>query len=129
MSDVSEDETDFHLPSEVSWGMLKQWFQAIYSRLISLKECMGTDMEDMSHPRNYWHHNSACQEYINQLRKVQREIEIALDLSRGTYFDEDSIKVKKSNKRFRRFMPYLKDVVSTPTDTGHRILSDQQEDS
>ena len=124
----SGDETDFHLPEDISWTMLKQWFKAIFVRLVSLKECMGRDVTDMVHPRNYWHHNQACQEYLNQLKKVQREIEVAIDLSRGTYFDEDSIRIKKSNTRFTRFQLYHHDErSSTTTDTRNRILPDRPE--
>ena len=47
---------------------------------------MGNDVEDLKHPKNYWHHNSACQEYLTQLKKVQREVDVAIDLARGTYF-------------------------------------------
>ena len=101
----TEDETDFHPPEDISWGMLKQWFKAIYSRLVSLKECLGNDTGDIKHPKNYWHHNSACQEYISQLKEVHREVDVAIDLARGTYFDKDSILVRKSNKRFLRFKP------------------------
>ena len=121
-NESSGDETDFHLPEEISWAMLKQWFQAIFARLVSLKECMGRDVADMGHPRNYWHHNQAYQEYLNQLKKIQREIDIAIDLSRGTYFDEDSIGIKKSNTQFRRFQPYRSDErTGTSTDTRESI--------
>ena len=100
MNEPEYDEEDFHLPQDISWSILKQWFKAIYSRLVSLRECMGKDVTDMHHPENYWHHNQACQEYTNQLKKVQREVDTAIELARGTYFDEDSIKVKKKNTRF-----------------------------
>ena len=93
MNENVYDGEDFHLPTDISWGIVKQWFKATYSRLVSLKECMGCDVTDMDHPRNYWHHNQACQEYINQLKKVQREVDSAIDLARGTYFDEDSIRI------------------------------------
>ena len=82
----TEDETDFHAPEEISWLMLKQWFKVIYSRLASLKECLGNDTHDLAHPKNYWAHNNACQEYLHQLKKVQREVDAAIDLARGTYF-------------------------------------------
>ena len=120
-----EDETDFHLPTDVSWGSLKQWFKAIYSRLISLKECMGNDVVDMHHPQNYWHHNQACQEYINQLKRLQREVDTAIDLARGTYFDKDYIKIRKTNTRFTRFKPY-EDVITTTSNPGDRVLPDRQ---
>ena len=128
MSDNEVDDTDFHLPRDVSWSIVKQWFKAIYARLILLKECMDRDVTDMSHPRNYWHHNHACQEYLTQLRKVQREIDVAIDLARGTYFDEDSIRIKKSNTKFVRFQPYRDDERSATTDSRNRVLSDRPED-
>ena len=81
----------------------------------------------MGHPQNYWHHNQAYQEYLNQLKKIQREIDIAIDLSRGTYFDEDSIGIKKSNTQFRRFQPYRSDErTGTSTDTREYYLIDQK---
>ena len=129
MSETEHDETDFHLPGNVSWSIVKQWFKAIYSWLISLKECMGQDVEDMVHPRNYWHHNQACQEYLTQLREVQCEIDVAIDLARGTYFDEDSIHIKKRNSRFVRFEPDRDDERSSSnTYTRDRVLSSGPED-
>ena len=124
---VSEDETDYHAPEDISWGMLKQWFKAIYSRLVSLKESMGNDTVDIAHPKNYWNHNSSCQEYIQQLKKVQRKIDSATDLARGMYFDKDSILVKRRNDRFLQFKPY--DERKSTTYPRDGILSCEKEDS
>ena len=121
------DEEDFHLPEEISWSLVKQWFKAIYSRLISLKECFGKDVVDVAHSQNYWAHNHACQQYINQLKKVQREIDVAVELARGTYFDKDSIRIKKRNNRFVRFDPYNNDRPSSTVNSGDRVLSDRPE--
>ena len=94
-----KDDTDFHLPEDISWPLIKQWFKALYSRLLGLKECLGNDTADIAHPNNFWAHNFACQEYLHQLQKVQRKVEAAINLARGTCFDKDSIKIKKINDR------------------------------
>ena len=128
MSEKEFDEEDFHLPGDISWGSLKQWFKTIYGRLVSLKECMGHDVTDMDHPRNYWHHNQACQEYLQQLKKVEREIDTAIDLARVTFFDEDSIRIKKKNTRFLRYKPYERDEHSTSINSRDGILSGRPAD-
>ena len=51
-------------------------------------------------PPNFEHHTMAGIEYLEQLRKVQREIAKAIMLSHGTYCDQDSIKLKASHKHF-----------------------------
>ena len=123
------DDTDFHLPKELSWTLIKQWFKAVYSRLTGLKECLGNDASDIVHPNNFWAHNSACQEYVHQLQKVQREVEAAIELARGTYFDKDSIKVKKSNDRFLRFKPYNEYFFATSSDSRDRTPPGSEENS
>ena len=128
LSDGSDD-TDFHPPEELSWSMLKQWFKAVYSRLTGLKGCLGNDAHDISHPKNFWAHNNACQEYVRQLWKVQREVEAAIDLARGTYFDRDNILVKKSNERFLRFKPYDYFRPTASSDTGNGVLSSKEKDT
>lgn len=92
------DQTDFHLFEDVSWPTVRTWFKTIYSKLISLKECLGNGLSHINHPENYSHHNCACIEYVEQLRKIQKEVDRAISLSRGTYFDADSIKLLKEHK-------------------------------
>ena len=119
------DETDFHLPENISWLMLRQWFKTIYSKLQSFKECMGKDVNDIAHPPNFDTHNVATAEYINQLRKVQVEVDKAIKLDRGAFFEEDSIKLKKTNKHFVRFTPYGPGSRS-PSDFGNGILPSEE---
>ena len=94
------DEVDFHMPVNVSWQMLKQWFKSLLSKLITINDHMGRDLDDMIAPPNFEHHTLAGIEYLEQLRKVQREIAKAIMLSHGTYCDQDSIKLKASPKSF-----------------------------
>ena len=94
------DEVDFHMPVNVSWQMLKQWFKSLLSKLITINDHMGRDLDDMIAPPNFEHHTLAGIEYLEQLRKVQREIAKAIMLSHGTYCNQDSIKLKASPKSF-----------------------------
>ena len=63
---------------------------------------MGNGLSHINHPENYSHHNCACIEYVEQLRKIQKEVDRAISLSRGTYFDADSIKLLKEHKWFSK---------------------------
>ena len=101
------DKSNFPLPDMISWPMLRQWLKTIHSKTLALKTCMLTmkefmdhNFKDIDHPVNFDSHNTATAEYTAQIRKVQIEIDKALKLSRGFYFDEVRIKLKTSNRTF-----------------------------
>ena len=80
--------------------MLKQWFKSLLSKLVGIHDHLGQELDDLVTPSNFEHHTVAGVEYIEQFKKVQREITKALALSRGTFWDEDSVKLKATHKRF-----------------------------
>lgn len=52
-----EDEAQkiFHKAKDLSWGMARQWFKAINSKLVALKDIIGDELQHLKSLKEFFH--------------------------------------------------------------------------
>ena len=51
-----EDEAEmiFHKAEDLSWGMVRQWFKAIHSKLVALKDIIGDELQHLKSLKEFF---------------------------------------------------------------------------